>query len=43
MLSTNVFQRGVNGWRMLSHHTSASASMPETSVEAHNDAQRTLH
>ena len=43
MLSTNVFQRGANGWRMLSHHTSASTSMPETSVDAHNDSQRTLH
>jgi ketosteroid isomerase-like protein len=24
MLSTNIYQRGANGWRMLAHHTSAA-------------------
>ena len=43
MLSTNVFQRGPNGWRMLSHHTSAASDTSETSNELHNDPQRTLH
>lgn len=44
MLSTNVFQRGANGWRLLSHHTSAAAdaSAAETSSEHHNPL-RTLH
>lgn len=26
MLSTNVFQRGANGWRLLSHHTTTAAT-----------------
>ena len=45
MLSTNVFQRGPHGWRLLSHH--ASAANPG---EAHDEsgvgrdaAPRTLH
>jgi ketosteroid isomerase-like protein len=44
MLSTNVFQRGPNGWRLLSHHTSAAADTD--SVEAGNEqysGSRTLH
>ena len=40
MLSTNVFQRGADGWRLIAHHTSA-ASDGEASPD---DAQpRTLH
>ena len=45
MLSTNVFQRGANGWRLLSHHASAAADTD--SAEAGSDPQnpplRTLH
>ena len=41
MLSTNVFQRGASGWRLLSHHSSAAADAVEaTSAQ---DAWRTLH
>ncbi len=46
MLSTNVFLRGANGWRLLSHHASAaaSASEPAQLEEAGADPrQRTLH
>ena len=45
MLSTNVFLRGVHGWRMLSRHTSvASASDPEElTSEADYGQPRTLH
>lgn len=43
MLSTNVFQRGANGWRLLSHHTSAAADAVETGAEAHGSSLRTLH
>jgi ketosteroid isomerase-like protein len=44
MLSTNVFQRGVHGWRLLSRHTSA-ASMEDPSglTEDSDHCQRTLH
>jgi ketosteroid isomerase-like protein len=45
MLSTNVFQRGANGWRLLSHHTStaADADIAESTSEQHHNALRTLH
>ena len=43
MLSTNVFQRGANGWRLLSHHTSAADGSAETAGEAVTSRQRTLH
>ena len=45
MLSTNVFQRGVNGWRLLSRHTSAAAegSHGESLGEAASSTGRTLH
>ncbi len=48
MLSTNVFQRGANGWRLLSHHTSTaadseSAEPKESSSEPHSKLLRTLH
>jgi len=41
MLSTNVYQRGASGWRLLSHHSSAASDAVEaTSAQ---DARRTLH
>ena len=48
MLSTNVFQRGTNGWRLLAHHTSSGASSEldlglESMIEAQHDVSRTLH
>ncbi|WP_153116735.1 YybH family protein [Rhodocyclus tenuis] len=30
VLATNVFQRGANGWRLLAHHASAAAELPES-------------
>ena len=41
MLSTNVFQRGANGWRLLSHHSSAASDAAGASSE--QDGRRTLH
>lgn len=45
MLSTNVFQRGANGWRLLSRHTSAGSegSHSEVLVDAVSSSGRTLH
>ena len=44
MLSTNVFQRGANGWRLLSHHTSAAATeSPDEGGDGHGSRPRTLH
>ena len=44
MLSTNVYQRGANGWRLLSRHTSAGAeSTPTDGNEADDSPSRTLH
>ena len=45
MLATNVFQRGANGWRLLSHHSSTAAdSAPESaSNERSSGTSRTLH
>ena len=44
MLSTNVYQRGANGWRLLSRHTSAGAEMAADEADpANNPASRTLH
>lgn len=44
MLSTNVFQRGAKGWRLLSHHTSAAAEMTNEGLEEPGERQtRTLH
>ena len=48
MLSTNVFQRGANGWRLLAHHASAAAegTAGEAASEAAGGAgnrMRTLH
>ncbi|MDE2585982.1 MAG: nuclear transport factor 2 family protein [Betaproteobacteria bacterium] len=39
VLATNVFVRGADGWRMLSHHASVA---PETSTGT-GDAPRVLH
>lgn len=44
MLATNVFQRGANGWRLLSHHASAAAEISETMTIGERDGlPRTLH
>ena len=48
MLSTNVFQRGANGWRLLSHHTSTAADTEspesaESGSEPQDNPLRTLH
>ena len=45
MLSTNVFQRGANGWRLLSHHASAAADAggAETGSAPQPPPLRTLH
>ena len=44
MLSTNVYQRGANGWRLLMRHTSAGTeAASDDSAEAGNTALRTLH
>ena len=40
MLSTNVFIRGANGWRLLSRHNSAAAQQPEGNYGNH---KYTLH
>lgn len=40
MLTTNVFQRGANGWRLLSHHVSPAG---EAVAEADDEARHTLH
>jgi ketosteroid isomerase-like protein len=42
MLSTNVFIRGANGWRLLSRHTSAAAQQPESGGN-HGSRKYTLH
>ena len=45
MLSTNVFQRSANGWRLLSRHTSTGVegSHAESLGETVSTAGRTLH
>ena len=44
LLSTNVFQRGANGWRLLSHHTStADDGSAAAAGEAASGRPRTLH
>ncbi|NJA88092.1 nuclear transport factor 2 family protein [Rhodocyclus tenuis] len=44
VLATNVFQRGVNGWRLLAHHASAAAEFPDSDeTGAPGLAQRVLH
>jgi len=41
MLATNVFVRGANGWRLLSHHASAASDTPM--AENGNGVTHTLH
>ncbi|WP_153109309.1 YybH family protein [Propionivibrio limicola] len=46
MLSTNVFIRGANGWRLLSRHTSAAADAlgdDTAAFEPHSSSRHTLH
>lgn len=45
MLSTNVFQRGPNGWRLLAHHASAAAQDGSAEADSAPGANRphTLH
>ena len=43
MLSTNVFIRGIHGWRLLFRHTSAAAEATEKNVETPDRKQHTLH
>ena len=43
MLSTNVFIRGIHGWRLLSRHTSAAAEAVENDDEASDSQKHTLH
>jgi ketosteroid isomerase-like protein len=45
MLSTNVFQRGPDGWRLLSRHTSAAADDGSSEAGAAGGSSRphTLH
>jgi ketosteroid isomerase-like protein len=47
MLSTNVFQRGADGWRLLSRHVSAasdaSSAGSDSAGESHKNRSRTLH
>ena len=41
MLTTNVFVRGANGWRLLARHTSAAAEASESDDD--NATNHTLH
>jgi len=43
MLTTNVFQRGVSGWRLLSHHSSAAAEAVSAASEMQDSTRHTLH
>lgn len=45
ILSTNVFQRGANGWRLLSRHSSIATDVAraEASSEVLNNSMRILH
>jgi ketosteroid isomerase-like protein len=44
MLSTNVYQRGADGWRLLSRHTSAAADASSVEIsERQGSGPRTLH
>jgi hypothetical protein len=42
MLATNVYVRGANGWRLLSHHAS-TASEPPAENTSGNQSPRVLH
>lgn len=43
MLSTNVYQRGASGWRLLAHHSSAAAEAMSPASEATDTTRHTLH
>ena len=43
LLSTNVFQRGADGWRLLSHHTTTADDGSAAASEAATSRPRTLH
>lgn len=46
LLSTNVFQRGANGWRLLSHHSSTATGGVGEAADGgppNGGTQRTLH
>lgn len=44
MLSTNVYQRGANGWRLLMRHTSAGTEeSAEDNIETAGHTSHTLH
>ena len=43
MLTTNVFIRGANGWRLLSRHTSAAAEAAESDDDTLDSQKHTLH
>lgn len=44
MLSTNVYQRGANGWRLLSRHTSVASEQNGAEILGeHRTARHTLH
>ncbi len=42
MLSTNVYQRGANGWRLLMRHTSAGTEIAEDD-DTQSPTKHTLH
>lgn len=42
VLATKVFQRGADGWRLLAHHSSAAAELPEGDG-APSVSRRVLH
>lgn len=43
MLTTNVFIRGANGWRLLSRHTSAAAEAADNDDDTQDGQRHTLH
>ncbi len=43
MQSTNVYQRGPNGWRLLARHTSAVSRESREALGEPRSAQHTLH
>jgi ketosteroid isomerase-like protein len=43
MLTTHVFVRGANGWRLASRHTSAAAQVPEGSENVRGGHRYTVH
>jgi ketosteroid isomerase-like protein len=43
MLSTNVFIRGTNGWRLVSRHSSATMQISEDEENVSDGGKHTLH